>query len=144
MENQTNHLEHNPFPWGVQKSTLPTFVRFTFCTYHFFFSKLDVSYRCICFSLFLFFFFLSCQHTTKKQTKLRPYFKLLRWTTLPLTLSPRHSGVPRTPQGGGSLSVLLTLYKAGWGRLFSFCSFFFSSPDFSSFSCIFFIFMMHK
>lgn len=51
--------------------------------------------------MFLFLLLLFCQHNS---TNPRPYFKLLHRTSV-LT--------PRTPQGGGSPSVLLTLYKAG-------------------------------
>lgn len=51
---------------------------------YFFFFKLDViklqmyMFLCITFSFFI----------LPTQKKLRPYFKLLRWTALPLTLSP--------------------------------------------------------
>lgn len=67
----------------------------------------------------MFLFFLFCQHDS---TNPRPYFKLLHRTSL-LT--------PRTPQGGGSPSVLLTLYKAG-GACFPHLDFMFFMFDFNS------------
>lgn len=104
-EASMSHLKHNPLTVTFRNS--PSLLcKFSICTYAFCLLNV-INWRCIC-SVFWFFF---CQHDS---TNPRPYFKLLHRTSL-LT--------PRTPQGGGSPSVLLTLYKAG-GACFSHLDFF--------------------
>lgn len=107
-----SHLKHNPLTVTFRNN--PSLCKFSICTDAFCLLNV-INWRCIC----SFFFF--CQHDS---TNPRPYFKLLHRTSL-LT--------PRTPQGGGSPSVLLTLYKAG-GACFPHLDFFlmFFMFDFNS------------
>lgn len=96
--NQTNHLEHNPFP-VIYKNKLSHLCKI-YIFAHIFFFKLDVNkfqmYMFLFISFFSFFVILPTHtHINKTEKNLRPYFKLLRRTTLLLSLSPLHSGVPR-------------------------------------------------
>ena len=105
------HLKHNTISYWDNP---PPLCKSSILHIHFFLGNaINSRYRCM---LFLLFFFFSHHNSAN----LRPYVKLLHKMSLP-TSSHSH-------QGGGSPSVLLTLYKAGgtcFPRLDFFCHVFF-------------------